>query len=171
MLQTPNILKQIFQYFKFNDLNQTSALIQQKREKLKLNKSQMAERLGISSQLLGQYEQGKRTPKTSFFLKWKEVFKEDLLKDVEANVSRETQKDYDQGDPTPMNAIHSLAESTNKLSDSNLINARNIERLIALLEMRLVTAANINPELAPRGTPGTIPITKEGQQKNQHKAG
>lgn len=74
-------------------------------------------------------------------------------------------------DPTPMDAIHSLAESTNKLSDSNLINARNIERLIALLEMRLVTAANINPELAPRGTQGTIPITKEGQQKNQHKAG
>lgn len=35
---------------------------------------------------------------------------------------------------TPMSAINSLAESTNKLSDSNLINAKNIERLISLLE-------------------------------------
>lgn len=35
----------------------------------------------------------------------------------------------------PMNAIHALAESTNKLSDSNLINAKNIERLISLLEI------------------------------------
>lgn len=39
----------------------------------------------------------------------------------------------DTGD-VPMNAIHALAESTNKLSDSNLINAKNIERLISLLE-------------------------------------
>lgn len=49
------------------------------------NKSQVAKKLGISSQLLGQYEQGRQKPKLEFYKKWKEVFGEDLLK--ETNVS------------------------------------------------------------------------------------
>lgn len=54
------------------------------------NQSEVAEKLGISSQLLGQYERGERNPKLGFYKKWEQVFGQDLLalKD-EANVSRE----------------------------------------------------------------------------------
>ncbi|MES2620199.1 MAG: S24 family peptidase [Bacteroidota bacterium] len=68
-------------------MDQVSTLITRLREQKELNKSQAAERLEISSQLLGQYESGKRIPKTQFFLKWKEVFGDDLLELLEANVS------------------------------------------------------------------------------------
>jgi len=64
----------------------------------------MAELLGISSQLLGMYESGKRNPKIEFHQKWKDVFKEDLLK---TNVSRETNK----GDPE----VNDFVELTRKL--------------------------------------------------------
>ncbi len=39
----------------------------------------MADELGISSQLYGQYETGKKKPVTTFFLKWKQKFGIDLL--------------------------------------------------------------------------------------------
>lgn len=144
-------------------------------ESKKLVKSRLAKDLGMSKQNLYQLFDSKEfKPETIqniekvLKVKWGNIDKVNI--DSKLIDTAPTSNGH-QSDPTPMNAIHSLAESTNKLSDSNLINARNIERLIALLEMRLVTAANINPELAPRGTQGTIPITKEGQQKNQHKAG
>ncbi len=61
------------------------------------NKSQVAKKLDIPSQLLGQYEKGKRKPKQGFYDKWLEVFNQDLqalLKHPsnEANVSHETEK-------------------------------------------------------------------------------
>jgi transcriptional regulator with XRE-family HTH domain len=52
----------------------------------------VAEKLGIKSQLLGQYEKGKRNPKLAFYQKWKAVFGEDLQALTEANVSFETKK-------------------------------------------------------------------------------
>jgi transcriptional regulator with XRE-family HTH domain len=61
--------------------------IEKKRESLKLSKLEMAAKLGISDQLLGLYERGERNPKTKFYLKWKEVFNDDLL---QTNVSNET---------------------------------------------------------------------------------
>lgn len=40
--------------------------------------TEVASKIGISSQLLGQYERGERNPKLPFFRKWKEVYNEDL---------------------------------------------------------------------------------------------
>lgn len=55
------------------------------------NQSQVARRLGIRSQLLGQYEKGKRNPKADFYKKWKNEFGEDLEALIdEANASRGT---------------------------------------------------------------------------------
>lgn len=64
--------------------------IRKARESKGLTKTEMAKMLGISSQLLGQYEQGRQSPKVGFYIKWKQVFGEDL---VETNVSRETGDD------------------------------------------------------------------------------
>lgn len=51
----------------------------------------VAKKIGIKSQLLGQYENGKRNPKVNFYNKWKDVFGEDLQAMIrEANVSHET---------------------------------------------------------------------------------
>ena len=55
------------------------------------NKTQVAKKLGISSQLLGQYEQGRQEPKIEFFEKWKNVFGEDLRAiQKQTNVSKKT---------------------------------------------------------------------------------
>jgi phage repressor protein C with HTH and peptisase S24 domain len=62
--------------------------IEKKQKELNLSDTKMAEILEISSQRLGLYRRGQRNPKNDFFLKWKEVFNEDLL---ETNVSHETQ--------------------------------------------------------------------------------
>lgn len=57
---------------------------------------QVSEKIGISSQLLGQYEAGRQKPKIDFFEKWEEVFGEDIRAvqkgKNERNVSRETDK-------------------------------------------------------------------------------
>lgn len=52
------------------------------------SKSAVARKLGISSQLLGQYMSGRQMPKAEFFMKWKLVFGEDLLPAFETYVSR-----------------------------------------------------------------------------------
>lgn len=49
------------------------------------NKAQVAKKLGISPQKLGQYEKGRQKPKLEFYKKWKEAFGEDLV--METNVS------------------------------------------------------------------------------------
>lgn len=56
------------------------------------NKKEVAEKIGISSQLLGQYEQGRQEPKVGFYDKWKEVFNEDIraIMKKETNVSHGT---------------------------------------------------------------------------------
>jgi transcriptional regulator with XRE-family HTH domain len=95
--------------------------------------------MGISSQLLGQYESGKRIPKTQFFLKWKSVFGDDLLKEIEANASavgKTLQGPVLEPDQPKTATLDDLTESTKKLSESNLINAKNIDRLITMLEKK-----------------------------------
>lgn len=54
------------------------------------NKSEVARRLGISSQLLGQYMNGRHEPKLSFYEAWAREFGEDLKPAAERNVSHET---------------------------------------------------------------------------------
>ncbi|HVZ95414.1 MAG TPA: helix-turn-helix domain-containing protein [Chitinophagaceae bacterium] len=56
-----------------------SEIIKDKRIELQINKAEMARKLGISSQLYGNYEDGTHEPKIEFYKKWKEVFNQDLL--------------------------------------------------------------------------------------------
>jgi len=65
-----------------------SVNIANKRALLGLSKSEMSIKLGISSQLYGLYERGDRNPKTEFYLKWKQMFNEDL--NIETNVNTQT---------------------------------------------------------------------------------
>lgn len=53
---------------------------------------EVAEKLGIKSQQMSQYESGSRNPKLGFYKKWKAAFNEDLQTMLdEANVSRGTE--------------------------------------------------------------------------------
>lgn len=54
------------------------------------SKAAVARLLGISSQKLGQYMQGRQKPKPDFYVQWQKTFGEDLLKLSETFVSRET---------------------------------------------------------------------------------
>jgi transcriptional regulator with XRE-family HTH domain len=102
------------------------------REKRKLNKAQVARQLGISSQLLGQYESGRQQPKTEFILKWKNVFGEDLFKYLETNVSRETTN----GVPDA-GVVEVLKENNQDLRNSNHDLRTNNQFLQRMLETNL----------------------------------
>jgi transcriptional regulator with XRE-family HTH domain len=60
------------------------------------NQSEIARKLGISPQRLGQYLDERQKPKTDFYMKWKKVYGEDIQQMLmsgeikETNVSRET---------------------------------------------------------------------------------
>jgi predicted transcriptional regulator len=83
------------------DLDQVVAVLGRLVPKKGKSKSEVARKLGISSQLLGQYMDGRQKPKADFYLKWKSVFGEDLMKYVETNVSevREDAIEYEVGTP------------------------------------------------------------------------
>lgn len=93
------------------------------------NKSQMARTLKISSQLYGQYENGKN-PGSDFFIKWKEIFGTDLTSEIETKISREIDEKiishivnedgsgYQSNDPKDK-TIADLAYSTRRLVDNN----------------------------------------------------
>lgn len=61
----------------------TSYLLAETRNKLGINKSEMARRLDVASQLYGQYERGDVEPKLDFKQKFKRVFGVDLIEDEE----------------------------------------------------------------------------------------
>lgn len=122
----------MFRYFKLIDLNQLSELIIKLRTQRGLNTSQAAKKLGISSQLLGMYERGERTPKGQFYQKWQEVFNEDILKQIETK--------------TETKVSHKAFMPENKKSGSTepdvrdkLINRleKEVERLEKMLESNL----------------------------------
>jgi transcriptional regulator with XRE-family HTH domain len=54
------------------------------------NKSEIARKLGVSPTLIGQYINGRQKPKTEFFVKWEEVYGEDIKQMFLTNVPRET---------------------------------------------------------------------------------
>lgn len=118
-------------------MDQVSEIIRKYRESKGWNKSQLARQLGISSQLLGQYETGKRLPKANFILKWKEVTEQDLLKQNEANVSRETHAATNVDEPDLRIAIRELSEANNRHSVVDDRNSRIIEELIGMLKLKM----------------------------------
>lgn len=93
---------------------------------------EVAGKLGISSQLLGQYIGERQKPKPEFYKKWKDTFGEDLLKLTETNVSRETAMD----DPLPLGdlvvtlgdyfqLLKSQRDSYERIIESGLVKLQN----------------------------------------------
>lgn len=125
------------------------------REQKGWSKSEIARQLGISSQLYGHYEDQKRTPKGDFFLKWREVFGEDLLEKI---VSNEDESAYP-------------AASHQTLAETALINARSIDRLSDIVAEQLSLMKQIIGQTL-LGHPGTTVGRKgrfesfEGKNKN-----
>lgn len=114
----------------------------------------MADRLGISSQLLGQYESGKRIPKTTFFLKWKDVFKEDLMiPKIEAFASYEDEA-------VKISNRASLEKSIENLTENELRMTSVIEKIVDLLREQY--QRDIKPLVKPGD--GVIPLEK-GKEK------
>lgn len=70
-----NIVCTMTNYF----MKDIHSLIFEKRKSLGLSQRDFADKLGTSGTLIGYYENGRNTPKANFFVKWKEVFGEDLL--------------------------------------------------------------------------------------------
>lgn len=68
-------------------MDQVYTIIAELVKKKGKSKSEVAEKLGISSQLLGQYTNGRQKPKADFYIKWKNTFGEDILMIVEAKSS------------------------------------------------------------------------------------
>lgn len=68
-------------------MDQVSELLKTLVPKKGKSTAEVARKLEISSQLLGQYMAGRQNPKAIFYKKWKKVFGEDLLAMTETNVS------------------------------------------------------------------------------------
>lgn len=104
--------------------------------------------LGVTPQALGRYMKD-RMPPVAFILKWKEVYKEDLLAlselDNEPNVSRETlQKEFDK--EVGSNLTMEMFKQVQKDSDGKDEFIRNLWKLIeaggVLDALKRITANN-----------------------------
>lgn len=86
----PNKNKHFFSNSKQIDVSQVSELLTLLVPLKGSTKAEVAGKLKISPQLLGQYMKERQNPKPDFYKKWKETFGEDLLNYDQTNVSRET---------------------------------------------------------------------------------
>lgn len=130
-------------------MDQVFEILKSTRESKGWNKSQMAKELDISSQLYGQYETGKKKPGVDFFIKWRQKFNTDLMSN-ETKVSKEP-----------------LEVAIENLSISKVIDSRNMERLILLLEAKL----GVKPDMSMFPTPGgaTNQTLTQGQPETNSK--
>lgn len=117
----------------------------------------MARRLGISSQLYGQYENDDKKPKADFFIKWKEVFNETLLKEFETTVSNDKQEyvyreqslqNLSDSNRVLAEANKTLAEANKTLAEANHVISKNQDELIQLTKM-IVTNSAVLPRIQP----------------------
>lgn len=102
-------------------------------------KAAVARPLHISAQLLGQYMSGRQKPKAVFYLKWKKVYGEDLIKMTETNVSRENGlADMPEiKDPLP---LVSVEDHMNLLKSYNQNMTRIIAENLTILQVNLKIA-------------------------------
>lgn len=160
-------------------MNQVSETIKAAVEYKGKNAAEVARKLGISSQLLGQYMNGRHKPKPEFYIKWKEVFKEDLMQAIETNVSHETKTEDIQ--PQQKDASRERLERTlENLSEDKIRSTAIMERLVALLENAIssnksLTGTPESPEgavntaaavdkLRRTGRNGPFSVQKKGKQ-------
>lgn len=116
-------------------MDQIAKIVKQYVDKRGKSQSEVARRLGISSQLLGQYISGRHKPKADFYTSWKKVFGDDLLKEIEGNVSSDPLSIEAKPEPGHLQvALKELSEATNRHSKIDEVNAKNMERLLNILE-------------------------------------
>lgn len=101
-------------------MSQVSEIIKSFRESKGWNKSEIARELGISSQLYGQYEAGKK-PGADFFIAWKRTFGQDLTETI---VSQET-VDYHQ--IHELEILLALITTTLKISEKDISDRLQVE--------------------------------------------
>lgn len=123
---------------KLLDLNQFGKTIQGYRQKLNLNKSEMARKLNVSSQLYGQYESGLKSPKVDFYLKWKEAFGEDLMKLVETNGSPQSDSKPHSEAEEYKDKYYQILEERASLEKKVLLYARTNQALLLTVVEALV---------------------------------
>lgn len=127
-------------------MNQQNHLFIAKLKEKGGNKSAIGRLIGVSSQLLGQYANGRQVPKRDFFAKWKAAYNEDITNLFETNVSRETGN----GDSGKLlEAIYILAEShktiaaaNSELAEANRSLAKSNEELVAILRINFGDTAS-----------------------------
>lgn len=110
----------------------------------------MARKLGISSQLLGQYVSGGRKPGGDFFIKWRQVFGDDLVSLVETGVSDDHNNETNTnlpGSVTLQDHIDLLKKQAataeadkDRLFHNNETLARALEKLSAVYEKYLINS-------------------------------
>lgn len=138
-------------------------------ESHKLNKTQLAKKLGMSKQNIYQlFKSRKFEPDTIagiekiIGVKWKDI------KDVNIVVNIEGEEKQTNGavvnEPEVPYGRAYLEESVRNLSETEKINARNIERLISLLEFKIGFVGQ--PDLPEPGQEGTAMAVKN---KSGHK--
>jgi transcriptional regulator with XRE-family HTH domain len=158
-------------------LDQLSEIIKAAVDDKGKSAAEVARKLNISSQLLGQYMNGRHKPKLDFYIKWKEVFNEDLLQVVETNVSHETNAE-DNRPPDP--SRERLERTLENMSEDKIRSTAIMERLVALLENAIssnrsstgipespegaVNTAAAADELRRTGRKGPFSVQKKGKQ-------
>jgi transcriptional regulator with XRE-family HTH domain len=113
-------------------LSQISAIIEERVKALGGNQSAIARQLGIPSQRLSQYINGRQKPKVEFYDKWQEVFGEDLrAPKPETNVT------------TAMKHPNGYQEKYIRLLEEELENyKRKLGDAVGRIETNLTFAAN-----------------------------
>lgn len=124
-------------------------------------KISIAKGLGITKQTLFQYFKSS-TLDDQTKSRLEKYFGKKIFVPVEENASTDNDKKGQYSNTDPEN----LEKAILHLSETDHINARNIERLITLLELKLT--GKVNPlELPTKGTPGTRTYKPEGKGKGK----
>lgn len=86
------------------------------------NKSEIGRKIGVSSQLLGQYEKGQKEPKIGFFARWRKEYGEDLCREIETKVFNLPQKEGENVDAAEIKSnLKSIKLDLNMVLDQQTI--------------------------------------------------
>jgi transcriptional regulator with XRE-family HTH domain len=148
-------------------------LIKDARERMRLTQAEVAEKSGVSPRFYQRMEGGtfpkfkSETVRAIDRILGTKVY--ELLYDTKIpTASSESEEIVDSAEPGPETI--NLEKAILNLSESDKVNARNIERLINLLEIKFgVSSSQKYLELPNPGDPGTIPIKKANEKAGHGK--
>lgn len=124
--------------------------IKQLREKKNLTQDELSSQTGIPRARIAKWEQNKGKPKAEDLKTLEKFFSEKVEEVPEVQESLK----------------EPLERAIENLTETDRINARSIERLIYLLEVKMGVSRKAL-ELPPKGTPGTTTLT-EKHKKTGH---